>query len=161
MEFRILGPLEVLANGRALDLGGPKQRALLALLLLEANRVVPRDRLIDALWDESPPEPARTPSQVNASQLRKALGRERLETADPGYRLRVDGDELDLARFRSLEAEGRLDEGRARWRGAPAGRTPPSSPSPRPTRPASPSCASPAWRSAPTTSSRPAVTSSW
>src|SRR3954454_14168754 len=136
MDFRILGPLEVLSNGHTVDLGGQKQRALLALLLLEANHVVPRDRLIDALWDESPPETARKALQVHVSQLRKALGRERLETADPGYRLRVDGDELDLARFRSLEAEGRLDEAlplwgrapvaeagldgaRARWRGPP------------------------------------------
>src|SRR3954465_11334361 len=108
MEFRILGPLEVSADGRGLDPGGPKQRALLALLLLEANHVVPRDRLIDALWDESPPETARKAPQVHVSQLRKALGRERLETADPGYLLRVDGDELDLHRFRRLEAEGRL-----------------------------------------------------
>src|SRR3954467_5867649 len=119
MEFRILGPLEVLVNGRALDLGGPKQRALLALLLLEANRVVPRDRLIDALWDESPPETARKALQVHVSQLRKALGRERLQTADPGYRLRVEPGELDLDRFRGLEDEGRLDEALALWRGAP------------------------------------------
>ena len=119
MEFRILGPLEVLSNGHPVDLGGQKQRALLALLLLEANRVVPRDRLIDALWDESPPETARKALQVHVSQLRKVLGRDRLETADPGYRLRVDGDELDLGRFRSLEAEGRLDEALALWRGPP------------------------------------------
>src|SRR3954453_10034731 len=65
MEFRILGPLEVLSDGRPLDLGGQKPRALLALLLLEANRVLPRDALIDALWDESPPETARKALQVH------------------------------------------------------------------------------------------------
>jgi len=119
MEFRILGPLEVRSNGAALDLGGPKQRALLALLVLEANRVVPRDRLIDALWDESPPETARKALQVHVSQLRKVLGHERLETSGPGYLLRVDGDELDVARCRRLRAEGRLDEALGLWRGPP------------------------------------------
>src|SRR4051794_4224262 len=119
MEFRILGPLEVLSDGRPLDLGGQKPRALLALLLLEANRVVPRDALIDALWDESPPETARKALQVHVSQLRKALGRERLQTAEPGYRLCVEPGELDLDRFRGLEDEGRLDDALALWRGAP------------------------------------------
>src|SRR3954469_9294244 len=117
MLFRILGPVEVAADGRTLDLGGPKQRALLALLLLEANRVVARDRLIDALWDDSPPETARKALQVHVSQLRKALGHDRLQTADPGYRLRVEGDELDLDRFRRLEAEGRLHAALPPWRG--------------------------------------------
>jgi DNA-binding SARP family transcriptional activator len=119
MEFRILGPLEVRSNGAALDLGGPKQRALLALLLLEANRVVPRDRLIDALWDESPPETARKALQVHVSQLRKVLGRERVRTSGPGYQLLLDDDELDLARCRRLQAEGRLDEALGLWRGPP------------------------------------------
>src|SRR3954471_19305561 len=119
MQFRILGPLEVADEGRTLDLGGPKQRALLALLLLEANRVVPRDRLIDALWDDSPPETARKALQVHVSQLRKALGRERLETVDPGYLLRVADDELDLACFRRAHGEGRLDDALALWRGPP------------------------------------------
>src|SRR3954453_1358458 len=119
MLFRILGPVEVAADGRTLDLGGPKQRALLARLPLQATRGVPRDRLIDALWDDSPPETARKALQVYVSQLRKALGRERLQTADPGYRLRVEPGELDLDRFRGLEDEGRLDEALALWRGAP------------------------------------------
>src|SRR5713226_7559954 len=80
MDFRILGPLEVLEDGRALDLGGARQRAVVALLVLHANRVVAQEHLIDALWDGEPPETARKALQVYVSQLRKVLGRERLET---------------------------------------------------------------------------------
>src|SRR3989440_2723152 len=119
MEFRILGPLEVISDGRALGLGGHKQRTLLALLLLQANRVVSSDRLIDALWEEEPPGTAQKALQVHVSQLRKALGRERLETKAPGYLLRVERDELDLARFERLRDEGKLDEALALWRGPP------------------------------------------
>jgi DNA-binding SARP family transcriptional activator len=119
MEFRVLGPLEVLSDGRALDLGGAKVRALLALLLLDANRVVARERLIDGLWDEEPPETAQKALQVYVSNLRKLLGSERVETTAPGYRLRVAADEFDLTRFRSLQEEGRLHEALALWRGAP------------------------------------------
>src|SRR6266480_2862940 len=75
MEFRILGPLEVLSDGQALDLGGQKQRALLALLLLEANRPVSRDRLIDALWEEEPTATAQKAIQVYVSQLRNCSAR--------------------------------------------------------------------------------------
>ena len=119
MEFRILGPLEVLSDGQALDLGGQKHRVLLALLLLEANRVVSRDRLIDALWEEEPPETAVKALQVYISQLRKQLGKERLQTKAPGYLLRVEPDELDLARFRRLQEEGALRPALALWRGPP------------------------------------------
>src|SRR4051812_37413264 len=121
MEFRILGPLEVHSNGHAVDLGGQKQRALLALLLLEANRVVPRDRLIDALWDESPPETARKALQVHVSQLRKALGAERIATRPPGYVLHLGEAELDAARCRALHDAGRFDDALVLWRGAPLG----------------------------------------
>jgi eukaryotic-like serine/threonine-protein kinase len=116
MEFRILGPLEVLSDGRALDLGGQKQRALLALLLLEANRPVSRDRLIDALWEEEPTATARKAIQVYVSQLRKLLGKERLLTRAPGYLLHTEADELDLARFQRLQAEGKLHDALALWR---------------------------------------------
>src|SRR3954470_22432912 len=85
MEFRVLGPLEVLADGRALDLGGQKQRALLAILLIEANRVVSSDRLIDALWEDAPPETAQKALQVYVSQLRKA--NRQGPPADDGARL--------------------------------------------------------------------------
>ena len=119
MEFRILGPLEASRAGETLDLGGPKQRALLALLLLGPNRVVPRDTLIAALWDDAPPDTARKALQVYVSGLRKAIGKERLVTRSPGYLLRVEAGELDLDRFEHLRSEGELDEALALWRGAP------------------------------------------
>jgi DNA-binding SARP family transcriptional activator len=133
VEFRILGPLEAEQDGRLVPLGGRKQRALLALLLLHANAVVPRDRLIDEIWGDEPPETARTALQVHVSQLRKALGGERIETRAPGYRVRTEPDALDLERFERLVAEGRdalaggdaersadaLREALALWRGTP------------------------------------------
>ena len=119
MDFRILGPLEVLDDGRALDLGGAKVRALLALLAIHANRVVSRDQLIDAIWEEQPPETAGKALHVYVSQLRKLLGRERLETKSQGYLLRLQPDEFDLARFERLRESGRPDEALSLWRGAP------------------------------------------
>jgi DNA-binding SARP family transcriptional activator len=119
MEFRILGPLEVRAeSGRTLDLAG-KQRTLLALLLLNANEAVSTDRLIDDLWDGKPPETAGKALQVYVSQLRKLLGKDRLQTRSPGYLLRVDRDELDADRFQRLHQEGKLQEALALWRGSP------------------------------------------
>src|SRR6266536_796952 len=119
MEFRILGPLEVRANGEALELGGQKQRALLALLVLEANTPVSRERLIDALWEEDPTATAPKALQVYVSYLRKLLGQDRLLTRAPGYLLRADPDEVDLTRFRRLRAEGKLQDALALWRGPP------------------------------------------
>ena len=129
MEYRILGPLEVLDDGRPVALGGSKQRALLALLLLNAGEVVSRDRLIEGLWRDSPPETAATALHVYISQLRKILGREVIETRTPGYLLRVEDGQLDLQRFEQLvkaargeepeEAATRLKEALALWRGPP------------------------------------------
>ena len=119
MEFRILGPLEVLSDGQAVDLGGAKQRALLAVLLLDANNVVSNDRLIDALWEDDPPETAQKALQVYVSGLRKLLGKERVQTRSPGYLLRVGEGELDLDRFRRLQEQGELVEALALWRGPP------------------------------------------
>src|SRR6476646_4618701 len=104
MDFRILGPLEVIGNGRTLTLGGASQRALLALLLLHANEVVSSDRLMDELWASEPPASGVTALQVRMSQLRKALGAEaeRIETRPPGYRLQIGPGELDLTRFSRL-----------------------------------------------------------
>jgi DNA-binding SARP family transcriptional activator len=118
MDFRILGPLEVLSDGQTLDLGGQKQRALLALLLLDANQIVPSERAIGALWDE-PTRTAQKALQVYVSHLRKVVGRDRLQTKPPGYLIRVEPDELDLARFEQLRTEGRLHEALSLWRGAP------------------------------------------
>src|SRR5438093_5162167 len=116
MEFRILGPFEVVDGGRPLSLGGPKQRALLVLLLLSAGDVVSTDRLIDELWGEEPPETAENTVQVYVSQLRKVLhagGPEILLTRKPGYVLRVERGALHLHRFQQLVDEGRrsLDKG--------------------------------------------------
>jgi DNA-binding SARP family transcriptional activator/tetratricopeptide (TPR) repeat protein len=119
MEFKILGPLEVVDDGHRVDVGGAKQRALLAVLLLEANRVVSSDRLIDALWDESPPAQARKTLQVYVSQLRKAVGTDRIETRSPGYLVRVADDELDLHRVQQLASRGEFGHALALFRGRP------------------------------------------
>ena len=119
MEFRILGPLDVVEGERAVDLPGAKHRALLAMLLLHANEVVSTERLIEALWEDEPPQGAQKTLQVYVSQLRKALGKDRVQTKAPGYLLRVADDELDLARFQRLVGDGRLTEALALWRGPP------------------------------------------
>jgi DNA-binding SARP family transcriptional activator/class 3 adenylate cyclase/tetratricopeptide (TPR) repeat protein len=119
MEFRILGPLEVLDNGRVVDVGAAKQRALLAVLLLNANRVVSTDSLIEALWGERPPATAQKALQVYVSQLRKAVGRDRILTRSPGYELGVGPGELDLERVETLAAEGKLEQALTVWRGSP------------------------------------------
>jgi DNA-binding SARP family transcriptional activator len=128
-DFRILGPLEVHDETGPLLLGGQKQRAVLALLLLDAGRVVSVDRLVEALWGEQPPRTAVTSLQNFISQLRKTLGPEVLETRPPGYRLRVRAGELDLDRFRlAVEAArmlepvpraAKLREALTWWRGPP------------------------------------------
>jgi DNA-binding winged helix-turn-helix (wHTH) protein len=117
MEFRVLGPLEVREDDRSLPLGGAKQRALLALLLLNANRVLSRERLIDELWGEDPPETAVATVQVYVSRLRKVLGAERLVTRRPGYVLQVAPEELDVDEFERLRTSGRPAEAVALWRG--------------------------------------------
>ena len=101
-EFSILGPVEATVGDGALPLGGPRQRALLAYLLLHANKVVASDRLVDELW-ETPPGDAHAALQNQVSRLRKVLD-DRLSTRPPGYVLRVDAGELDLDRFRAAVA---------------------------------------------------------
>ena len=127
MEYGILGPLEVLEQGEPVPLGGGRQRALLALLLLHANEVVSTDRLVDELWAEEAPATAGKILQVYVSQLRKALGASALITRAPGYLLRVESGELDLDRFEDLLEEAaradavgaaeKLREALALWRG--------------------------------------------
>jgi DNA-binding SARP family transcriptional activator len=129
MDFRLLGPLEVVEHDRRLALGGGKQRSLLAVLLLHANEVVATERLIDELWGASPPVTVAKSVQKYVSRLRKELGDHRLVTRTPGYVLRVDPSELDLSRFERLVAEAGeaepltaarlLSEALALWRGAP------------------------------------------
>jgi DNA-binding SARP family transcriptional activator len=107
-EFRILGPLEVLAaDGEPVALGGQKQRAVLALLLLRAGRVVPTDAIVEALWGDRPPRTATTSLQNSISALRKLLGAEVLLTRPPGYQLVVEPGGSDLARFERLVADAR------------------------------------------------------
>ena len=107
LQFRILGPLEVWSGGAIVDLGARKQRAVLAILLQNANHVVPTERLIDELWGETPPETARSALQVYVAALRKALGGEvsALRTSAPGYVLDVEPGALDLDHFVALRAE--------------------------------------------------------
>jgi DNA-binding SARP family transcriptional activator len=129
MEFRILGPLEVVDDGAALPLGGPKQRALLALLLLHAGRVVSNDRIADGVYGEDAPRTALASIQNSVSNLRKVVGAERLVTRSPGYVLQIEDDELDATRVRRLadrakkasaqEAVELLREAESLWRGAP------------------------------------------
>ena len=131
MEFRLLGPLEVWDGERAIPLGGPKQRAVLAHLLLHANEVVSTDALIDDIWGETPPEAARNSLQTYISLLRKALGG-RIEARSPGYVIHLDDDELDALRFERLVIDARgslgadpsaslraLQDAHALWRGTP------------------------------------------
>ncbi|HJU36941.1 MAG TPA: BTAD domain-containing putative transcriptional regulator [Gaiellaceae bacterium] len=106
IEFRILGSVEAVGDHGPLALGAPKQRALLALLLLHANAVVSRDRLVDALWGDEPPRSAVSSLQVYVHGLRRVLGAERIERHGTGYRLPLDPAELDLNRFERLVEEG-------------------------------------------------------
>ena len=133
IEFRILGSVEAVGDDGPIALGAPKQRALLVLLLLNANTVVSRDRLVDALWGADPPRSAVSSLQVYVHGLRRALGAERIERHGTGYRLQLDPAELDLSRFERLvetaaaalaagrAAEAAEDLGRALalWIGAP------------------------------------------
>ena len=108
MEFRILGPLEVSVGDSVLLLGGPKQRALLAHLILRANRVVPADVLIDELWGEEPPETARATLQTYVYRLRKLLGDERIEGRSGGYVLLARPEDIDASRFEDMVKEAKV-----------------------------------------------------
>ena len=117
MEFRLLGRFEVEAAGVDLTPVRPKQRALLALLLLRGGEVVAIDDLVEGVWGLHPPETAQTALHGHVSALRKRLGAERIETRAPGYRLLLTGDdELDTRRFERLVAAARAGEPSARSR---------------------------------------------
>jgi DNA-binding SARP family transcriptional activator len=135
MEFLVLGALEVRDGEQVLSLGGPRQRALLAFLLLHANHVVPNERLLDAVWGADLERGRKSGLHVRISQLRKRLGAARIITRPPGYLLEVKPGELDLDRFEQRASDGRraladgeleqaarlLDEALGLWRGAPLG----------------------------------------
>ena len=139
VQFRLLGPLEAQDGERRVELGRPKQRVLLAVLLIHANHVVSVDRLVEELWGEEPPPQAAASLQTYVSNLRRALEPGRparaparvLVSQPPGYRLVVGAGDLDAARFAALATEGHrlleaglpsaaarvLREGLALWRG--------------------------------------------
>ena len=133
MDFRILGPLEAVVDGRTLELGGARQRALFAILLLRRNEVVPSDRLLEDLYGSVQPATAHKSLQAHVSRLRKLLDPDRLRTRGSGYILEARADEVDADRFVSLldegrgllmagdpkSAEGPLEQALALWRGSP------------------------------------------
>jgi DNA-binding SARP family transcriptional activator len=143
VDFRILGPIEVVDGDHRLALGGPKQRALLAMLLLHANEVVASDRLIDELWGEEGREDGIRALQVAVSRLRRALEPGLAKgarsgavlTRSPGYLLRVEEQRLDVKRFEALLRRGQralaggdfhsarraLDSALGLWRGPALG----------------------------------------
>jgi DNA-binding SARP family transcriptional activator len=116
LEFGILGPLEVTADGVPVAISGRNQRSLLTLLLLRANETVSSERLVNEMWGEQPPRTAGTSLQNAVSQLRKALGPDLLVTKAPGYRLAIDPEQLDLGRFERLFRAGRAAAGPERAR---------------------------------------------
>jgi YVTN family beta-propeller protein len=136
LEIRLLGPVEVTLDGRPLELGRRKQRALLVLLALNANRVVSTDTLVDALWGERPPATAPVGLYGLVSALRKLLEPHRpgvLRRKEPGYVVELPPEQIDIGRFELLAAEGRralaagdaesaamkLAEALELWRGPP------------------------------------------
>src|SRR5919204_1294141 len=133
VEFRILGPLEVWREGRPVRIGGAKERALLAVLLLHAGEPVSVDRLIDDLWGDWPPATARKSVQVRVAGLRRALRGDVLRSRGDGYLVVLEPNQLDLHRFEQLLSDGRdalaagdssaaiatFDEALALWRGPP------------------------------------------
>jgi DNA-binding SARP family transcriptional activator len=133
MEFRILGPLDVRDGDQAVELAGGRQRALLALLVLNRNETVSTDRIVEELWGEQSPQTAPKVIQNHVSQLRRGLGDGLLVTEGSGYKLRLEPGSLDVDRFEELLADGRnalergdaesaadlLRQALALWRGTP------------------------------------------
>ncbi len=142
MQYRILGPLEVVGRGGGVRLAAPRQRIVLAMLLLAANRVVMVERLVEAVWDETPPPTARVQVQICVSALRRSLANagitDAIVTQPEGYLLRVAEGELDLQVFDRLVADGRaavadqklteadeaFGQALAIWRGPPLAEVP-------------------------------------
>jgi DNA-binding SARP family transcriptional activator len=128
LEFRVLGPLELVVDGDPVELPGQRQRMLLAALLLRPNRVVPTERLVFDLWGEEPPRTATTSLQNSISQLRRILG-ESLVRKPPGYMLQVEDEQVDALRFEHalraarelapVERADALHAALASWRGPP------------------------------------------
>src|SRR5215470_6304905 len=133
MQVQVLGPFHIEDGGRRLAVGGVRQRAVLAALVLHANKVVPSEQLLVELWGEDSPPGAANALQAAVSRLRRVLPADRLITTAPGYMLRVFPAELDAAQFEQLTFEGRdalaagaatqavhlLDQAMMLWRGPP------------------------------------------
>lgn len=113
VEYRILGPLEVIGPGGPIEIGSARQRAILAVLALHAGETISSDRLIEEVWGDNPPPGAHHTLGVHVSGLRRTIGTDRVETHPNGYRLRSEGSDIDLRRFEALlsEASRALDEG--------------------------------------------------
>ena len=113
IDYRILGSLEVSTDGRVIEIGGPKLRALLAILLLRANEPVQRDVVVHELWGEQPPADAQGSLDVYVSRLRKALDAAAngpvIVTRPGGYCLQVAEEHLDVRRFERLAEQGRSE----------------------------------------------------
>ncbi|MEN8235664.1 MAG: extracellular solute-binding protein, partial [Actinomycetota bacterium] len=135
MDLRVLGPIEVADDNTMVPIGGPRQRLVLAFLILHANETVSTDRLVDGVWGDEPPDAARRTVQAYVSNLRKALEAVRPDTLvprSPGYVLTVEPDLIDAHRFQRDVEQARtlltsnparaatlLRDGLALWRGAP------------------------------------------
>jgi len=129
VEFRLLGPLEAFRDGASVPLGGPRQRALLAVLLLEPGRVVATDRLVELVWGGEPPKAAKAALQNSVAALRRLLGADLVEWRAPGYLLRIARDQIDATRFEVLLRQAQastparklalLDDALSMWRGTP------------------------------------------
>jgi DNA-binding SARP family transcriptional activator len=135
MEFRVLGPLEVIGPRGPIKIGSGLQRAILALLVLHVGETISTDHLIDEVWGDDPPPSAQHAIGVHVSRLRRALGVDCIESQPHGYRLRAEGSVIDVGRFEALMAEasralavgdpqaaaGALADGLALWRGPALG----------------------------------------
>src|SRR5688572_20300798 len=118
--YRLLGSLEVLDGAEPVPLGTAKQRALLTILLLRANHVVPTDVLVDQLWSGNEPASAVTTLHGYIAGLRRALGADAIRTASPGYVIQLDDGALDITTFEALHAEGRAALADEDWDAAAA-----------------------------------------
>ncbi len=120
VRYLMLGPMTALVDGRPADLGGPRQRGVLVVLLSDAGRLVPASHIVDAIWGDEPPASAANLVQRSISQLRKSLGKDAIETRGAGYMARIEPDALDLHVFERLLRAGSTDlrEGRYEEAGA-------------------------------------------
>jgi DNA-binding SARP family transcriptional activator/tetratricopeptide (TPR) repeat protein len=126
MEFGVLGPLRVVRDSVPVPVPAPKQRAILAVLLLRAGVTVPADTMIDLVWHGTPPRLARASVHTYVMRLRKVLGETaeteqgRLRTSGSGYAIHVNGEELDATAFETLRGRGGDAASTGNWRDAAA-----------------------------------------